>query len=99
MSILSFFKSKPTPTVAGLHRITQFDESSKSHVQTPQGCKAFGFQVGYNKALDFYLQHGMIPEPNLSIIKLTHWTKYIEFGQVEGYNQAVRDLFNQEKNL
>lgn len=99
MNIFKCFKAKPVPTVAGLYRITEFCADDHSHVATPEGCKRFGFQLGYNKALDFYQQHGMIPEPNNSVVALTHWKKFIEFGKVEGHNKAVADLIQKELSL
>jgi len=99
MNIFKLFKSKPHELVAGLSRITQFDESSNCHTETPDSCKAFGFQLGYNNALDFYKEHGMIPEPSANVVSLTHWQKYIEFGKVEGHNKAVADLIQKEMAL
>lgn len=99
MNIFKLFKSKPHELVAGLSRITQFDESSNRHTETPESCKAFGFQLGYNSALDFYKKHGMIPELNYNIVILDHWQKFIEFGKVEGHNQAVKDLKHKENSL
>jgi hypothetical protein len=100
MNMFNFFKVKKLkPTVAGLQRVDEFDESSNDHTQTPDSCKRFGYQVGYNKALDFYEQHGMIPEPNKSVVALTHWKKFIEFGKVEGHNKAVADLIQKELTL
>lgn len=99
MNIFKLFKSKTPELVAGLSRITQFDESSNRHTETPESCKAFGFQLGYNKALDFYKEHGIIPEPSASIVSLTHWKKYIEFGKVEGHNKAIADLVQKELSL
>lgn len=97
MNIFSFFKAKPQVSkVAGLSRIDQFDESSRS-MKCPDESKQFGYQLGYNMALDFYKAHGMIPEPDVRLIRLDHWSKYIEFGKVEGYNQAIKDLIQQEK--
>jgi len=99
MNIFTGFKSKPMPTVAGLHRITEFFDAGHSHVATPEGCKQFGFQLGYNEALDFYQKHGMIPEPNKSVVALNHWKKFVAFGKVEGHNKAVADLIQKELSL
>lgn len=101
MNIFKYFKSKPVPTVADLRRITEFcvDDYVHVHMATPEGCKRFGFQLGYNEALDFYQKHGMIPEPNKSVVALNHWKKFVAFGKVEGHNKAVADLIQKELSL
>lgn len=98
MNMFNFFKAKKLkPTVAGLQRVDAVDESSNGHTQTPDSCKRLGYQVGYNKALDFYEKHGIIPEKDLNSIKINHWSKCIEAGKLVGHNQAVYDLIQQEE--
>ena len=98
MNIFSLFNHKSqAPKVIGLNRISKFNESS-SHMQSPDDCKQFGYQLGYNMVLDFYQAHSIIPEPDLRHITLNHWSKYIAQGKIDGHNQAVKDLIQQEEN-
>lgn len=99
-NILNWFKlNQPKFSIDELKHIKKFDELSSRHVESPEDCQAFGKQIGYNNALDFYKEHGIIPELNHTTIVLDHWQKYIEFGKVKGHNQAVKVLIRQENNL
>lgn len=93
MNIFKFFKSNPPELVAGLSRITQFDESSNRHTETPDGCKAFGFQLGYNNALDFYKKHGMIPEPSMLLWILLTGRNILSLAKWKAITKLLKILF------
>lgn len=99
-NILNWFKlNQPKFSSDELKHIKEFDELSNRHVESPEDCQAFGHQIGYNSALDFYKEHGMIPEVNHNTVVLDHWQKFIEFGKVKGHNKAVADLVQKEMAL
>lgn len=63
---------------------------------TPENCVLHGHHRGYNQVLDIYKEHGFIPDKNLTVVKLNHWTAYIKLGIVNGYNEAVEALTEYE---